>query len=163
MIGLVRTTRSSRTWRARSPTCSSNRSCAPIASASPASAWAAAITFLTACLNSAVKAAVPFYGGGIGSVMQPGERTPKAPLEYADKLAAPLLLFFGENDSVHPARRSRTHQDPSGGAEEERRDRRLSRRAARFLLRTSATPIAPTRPRTRGTRLLKFFNEHLKA
>src|SRR5215470_6878204 len=45
------------------------------------------VTFLTACQNPAVKAAVPFYGGGIGSVMQPGERTPKAPLEYADKLA----------------------------------------------------------------------------
>ncbi len=60
------------------------------------------ITFLTACLNSAVKAAAPFYGGGIGSVMQPGERTPRAPLEYADKLGAPLLLFFGENDSFIP-------------------------------------------------------------
>jgi carboxymethylenebutenolidase len=60
------------------------------------------ITFLTACLNSAVKAAVPFYGGGIGSVMQPGERTPKAPLEYADRLSAPMLLFFGENDPFIP-------------------------------------------------------------
>jgi len=60
------------------------------------------VTFLTACLNSAVKAAVPFYGGGIGSVMQPGERTPKAPLEYADKLTAPMLLFFGEKDAFIP-------------------------------------------------------------
>ena len=60
------------------------------------------ITFLTACLNSAVKAAVPFYGGGIGSVIQPGEKTPKAPLEYADRLSAPMLLFFGENDPFIP-------------------------------------------------------------
>jgi carboxymethylenebutenolidase len=60
------------------------------------------ITFLTACRNPAVKAAVPFYGGGIGSVMQPGERTPKAPLEYADGLRAPMLLFFGENDAFIP-------------------------------------------------------------
>ena len=60
------------------------------------------ITFLTACRNPAVKAAVPFYGGGIGSVMQPGERTPKAPLEYADGLTAPMLLFFGENDTFIP-------------------------------------------------------------
>src|SRR5215468_5803362 len=60
------------------------------------------VTFLTACQNPAVKAAVPFYGGGIGSVMQPGERTPKAPLEYADKLAAPMLLFFGEKDAFIP-------------------------------------------------------------
>jgi carboxymethylenebutenolidase len=60
------------------------------------------ITFLTACLNPAVKAAVPFYGGGIGSVMQPGERTPKAPLEYAERLTAPMLLLFGENDPFIP-------------------------------------------------------------
>jgi len=60
------------------------------------------VTFLTACLSRDVKAAVPFYGGGIGSVMQPGERTPKAPLEYADQLSAPLLLFFGGNDSFIP-------------------------------------------------------------
>jgi carboxymethylenebutenolidase len=60
------------------------------------------VTFLTACLNPAVKAAVPFYGGGIGSVMMASERTPKAPLEYADRLQAPLLLFFGENDPFIP-------------------------------------------------------------
>ena len=60
------------------------------------------ITFLTACRNPAVKAAVPFYGGGIGSVMQPGERTPKAPLEYAEGLKAPMLLFFGESDTFIP-------------------------------------------------------------
>ena len=60
------------------------------------------VTFLTACRNPAVKAAVPFYGGGIGSVMQPGERTPKAPLEYADGLAAPMLLFFGADDTFIP-------------------------------------------------------------
>jgi len=60
------------------------------------------VTFLTACRNAAVKAAVPFYGGGIGSVMQPSERTPKAPLEYAEGLKAPMLLFFGENDPFIP-------------------------------------------------------------
>lgn len=60
------------------------------------------VTFLTACLNPAVKAAAPFYGGGIGSVMQASERTPKAPLEYADRLEAPMLLFFGGNDPFIP-------------------------------------------------------------
>jgi len=60
------------------------------------------VTFLTACLNPAVKAAVPFYGGGIGRNMQASDRTPKAPLEYADRLNAPMLLFFGEQDSFIP-------------------------------------------------------------
>lgn len=60
------------------------------------------ITFLTACNNSAIKAAVPFYGGGIASVMQPSDRTPIAPLEYAEKLQAPMLLFFGGKDAFIP-------------------------------------------------------------
>jgi carboxymethylenebutenolidase len=49
------------------------------------------ITFLTACHNAAVKAAAPFYGGGIGSL-----------LEHVDKIEAPMLLFFGENDPFIP-------------------------------------------------------------
>ena len=60
------------------------------------------VTFLTACLNPAVKAAAPFYGGGIGSARQSGDGTPKAPLEYVEKLGAPMLLFFGENDPFIP-------------------------------------------------------------
>jgi carboxymethylenebutenolidase len=60
------------------------------------------ITFLTACHNAAIKAAVPFYGGGIASVMQPSDRTPLPPLAYADKLEAPMLLFFGEKDAFIP-------------------------------------------------------------
>ena len=60
------------------------------------------ITFFTACRTPAVAAAAPFYGGGIGSVMVPSERTPKAPLEYAEGLQAPLLLFFGGDDPFIP-------------------------------------------------------------
>jgi dienelactone hydrolase len=60
------------------------------------------VTFLTACRNPGITAAAPFYGGGIGKNMQTSERTPKAPLEYADKLQAPMLLFFGENDPFIP-------------------------------------------------------------
>jgi carboxymethylenebutenolidase len=59
------------------------------------------VTFLTACKNADVKAAVPFYGGGIGAVAA-SERTPRAPLDFADQLRCPMLLFFGENDSFIP-------------------------------------------------------------
>lgn len=55
------------------------------------------ITFLTACRNAAIKAAVPFYGGGIGSAS-----AGKAPLDYADQLSCPVLLFFGEDDPFIP-------------------------------------------------------------
>ncbi len=60
------------------------------------------ITFLTASTNPAIKAAAPFYGGGISTVMQGDEHTPKPPLAYADSLQAPMILFFGENDPFIP-------------------------------------------------------------
>ena len=120
------------------------------------------VTFLTACLNPAVKAAVPFYGGGIGSVMQPSERTPKAPLEYADKLTAPLLLFFGGDDSFIPL------------DEVERIKTRLA-----ALQKTAETVVYPGAPHgffceqrdsyraaaagDAWTRMLKFFSQHLKS
>ena len=59
------------------------------------------IAFLTACMNPAVSAGVPFYGGGIGSVTQPSALT-RPPLEFAGRLTAPLLLFFGESDAFIP-------------------------------------------------------------
>ncbi len=60
------------------------------------------VAFLTACLQPKIRAAVSLYGGGIGSVMNPSPHTPKAPLEYADKLQAPVLLLFGEDDPFIP-------------------------------------------------------------
>jgi carboxymethylenebutenolidase len=49
------------------------------------------ITFLTACRNSEVKAAAPFYGGGIGGL-----------LDQAPKITCPMLLFFGGDDPFIP-------------------------------------------------------------
>ncbi len=49
------------------------------------------ITFLTACKNSEVKAAAPFYGGGIGGL-----------LDQAPKITCPMLLFFGGDDPFIP-------------------------------------------------------------
>ena len=119
------------------------------------------VTFLTACTNAAVKAAVPFYGGGIGSVMQPNERTPKAPLERADTLSAPMLLFFGESDPFIPL------------AEVDRIKLRL-----KDLNKTAETIVYPGAPhgffcserdsyradaaKDAWDRMLKFFALHLK-
>jgi carboxymethylenebutenolidase len=57
------------------------------------------LAFLTACRFPAdIKAAVPFYGGGIGSKGRfEGQTT--IPLDEADQIKAPLLLFFGERDA----------------------------------------------------------------
>ena len=59
------------------------------------------VSFLAAC-HLPVAAAAPFYGGGIGRVMMPSERTPHAPIEDAAGIRAPLLLFYGDKDAFIP-------------------------------------------------------------
>lgn len=49
------------------------------------------ISFLTACKNADIKAAAPFYGGGIGGL-----------LDQAPKITCPMLLFFGGQDLFIP-------------------------------------------------------------
>ena len=48
------------------------------------------LTFLSSC-RLPIKAAAPFYGGGIGGL-----------LDRADKIACPMLLFFGDQDPFIP-------------------------------------------------------------
>ncbi len=57
------------------------------------------IAFLSACRNPNVKATVPFYGGGMVSARQPGQ---KPPIEYVEGLRAPVLAFFGGKDAFIP-------------------------------------------------------------
>lgn len=55
------------------------------------------IAFLAAAHHAAeIKAAVPFYGGGIAA------DTPTAPINVADRITAPVLAFFGEQDPLIP-------------------------------------------------------------
>jgi len=49
------------------------------------------ISFLTACKNSDIKAAAPFYGGMIAGL-----------LDQAPKITCPMLLFFGDQDAFIP-------------------------------------------------------------
>jgi len=119
------------------------------------------VSFLTACLNPAVKAAVPFYGGGIGN-NAPSDRTPKAPLDYAEQLRAPVLLFFGDQDAFIPL------------DEVEKIKRRLAelKKQAEVVVYRGADHgfFCNERPsyhaesaKDAWTRLLTFFAAHLKA
>jgi carboxymethylenebutenolidase len=49
------------------------------------------ISFLSACKNADLKAAAPFYGGGIGGL-----------LDQAAKITCPMLLFYGDQDPFIP-------------------------------------------------------------
>ena len=49
------------------------------------------ISFLSACNLSTIKAAAPFYGGGIGGL-----------LDQAGGIKCPMLLFFGDQDPFIP-------------------------------------------------------------
>ena len=64
------------------------------------------IAFLAACkLSEEIKAAVPFYGGGIAA------DSPTAPLNFAADLRAPVLCFFGEKDPYIPLAQVRDIDD----------------------------------------------------
>ncbi len=109
------------------------------------------VTFLTACTNAAVNAAVPFYGGGISAL-----------LDRAEHLRAPMLLFFGENDPFIPL------------DQVEATKQRLAE-----LKKTAETVVYPGAPhgffcterdsyrpdaaKDAWERMLKFFGQHLKA
>jgi carboxymethylenebutenolidase len=59
------------------------------------------VTFLAAC-HLPIKAAVPFYGGGIGRTMMPSERTPHPPIDDAAGISGAMLVFYGDKDAFIP-------------------------------------------------------------
>jgi carboxymethylenebutenolidase len=116
------------------------------------------VSFLTACLNPTVKAAVPFYGGGIGGAMPPA----KAPLDYADKLTAPVMLFFGEKDAFIPL--DEVERIKTRLAELKKNAEVIVYPGADhgFFCNERASYHAESAKDAWG-RLLKFFEKHLKA
>jgi carboxymethylenebutenolidase len=60
------------------------------------------LTFLAAC-RLPLKAAAPFYGGGIGRNMMPSERRPHPPIDEAAGITAAMLVFYGDQDGFIPA------------------------------------------------------------
>lgn len=59
------------------------------------------ITFLAAC-HLPIAAAAPFYGGGIGRVMMPSERTPHPPIDDAAGITGAMLALYGSKDAFIP-------------------------------------------------------------
>jgi dienelactone hydrolase len=59
------------------------------------------ITFLTACRSRNIRAAAPFYGGGIASG-EKSAQSPHVPIELASQLTCPVLAFFGSDDAFIP-------------------------------------------------------------
>jgi carboxymethylenebutenolidase len=119
------------------------------------------ITFLTACCNPDVKAAAPFYGGGIGSV-QPSERTPKAPLDYAEQLGCPLLLFFGQNDPFIPLEEVEKIKQHLAQLQKNA-ETLVYPGAPHGFFCNERESYRPDAAKDAWERLLKFFDRHLKS
>jgi carboxymethylenebutenolidase len=109
------------------------------------------ITFLSACRLSGIAAAAPFYGGGIGGL-----------LDLADRIGGPLLLFFGDQDPFIP------------NEEVERVKSRLAalKKQAEVVVYPGAPhgffcnerdSYRPDAAKDAWQRLLTFFGKHLKA
>ena len=124
-------------------------SSAPIASASPASAWAGASASWPPATTPTIKAAAPFYGGGIGGLLD------QAPT------ASPARCCSSSATRIRSSRTTRSTKikRDAGRAEEDGRGRRLPRRAARLLLQRARLVSAPMPRRTPGRRLKTFSRQ----
>ena len=109
------------------------------------------ISFLTACENRDVRAAAPFYGGGIGGL-----------LERAPKIQCPLLLFFGDQDPFIPneeVERIRTKLQELGKTAEVK----LYAGAQHGFFCDERSSYHPEAARDAWQKLTEFFARHLKA
>ena len=97
------------------------------------------VSYLAACaLPDKIRAAVPFYGGGI-------------PIDRTATLKAPVLAFFGEDDPFIPLDQVKALEAEADAAREVARGRTSTRRRRTASSATSATPIGRTPPRTPGS------------
>jgi carboxymethylenebutenolidase len=109
------------------------------------------ISFLAACRNSGLKAAVPFYGGGIGAL-----------LPIASQLSCPTLLFFGDQDPFIPAdevEEIRTTLSKLGKAAEIQ----VYPGAPHGFFCDERDSYRPAAAQDAWDRLMQFFAEHLKS
>lgn len=107
------------------------------------------ISFLSACNVPAITAAAPFYGGGIGAL-----------LDQADKISCPLLLFFGDQDAFIPndevAKITQTLADLKKNAEV-----KVYAGAPHGFFCDERDSYRPDAARDAWERLGTFFNKHL--
>jgi len=109
------------------------------------------ITFLTACHNSAVKAAAPFYGGGIGGI-----------LGDAGKIGCPMLLFYGDRDAFIP--NEEVEKVKSTLAQlGKRAEVKVYGGAPHGFFCNERDSYRPADAKDAWGRLLSFFTQHLKS
>ena len=108
------------------------------------------IAFLAACRNTGLKAAAPFYGGGIGGL-----------LSHADTLSCPTLLFFGDQDPFIPneeVERIRSTLHTLGKPAEVK----VYAGAPHGFFCNERDAYRPDAAKDAWERLLEFFGVHLK-
>ncbi|HZO81864.1 MAG TPA: dienelactone hydrolase family protein [Candidatus Binataceae bacterium] len=115
------------------------------------------VAFLTACRNSEVKAAVPFYGGGMG---RPGPGGDKSPLDYVAGLRAPVLAFFGGKDAFIPLAEVDKFRDALKAAGKPA-DVVLYNDADHGFMCDERPSYHPAHSKEAWSRMVAFFKQHL--
>ncbi len=115
------------------------------------------VAFLTACRNPDVKAAVPYYGGGMG---RPGPGGDKSPLDYVAGLHAPVLAFFGGKDPFIPLAEVDKFRDALKAANKPA-DVVLYNDADHGFMCDERPSHHPAHAKEAWTRTIAFFRQHL--
>ena len=117
------------------------------------------VSFLTACRSRAIAAAVPFYGGGIGSG-EPSPRQPAVPIDLASQLRCPVLAFFGGDDPfIPPAEIERVRQ--ALGTLGPQHEVVVYDGAPHGFFCNERTSYRPAAAKDAWERTLRFFHAHL--
>lgn len=113
------------------------------------------VAFLAACHYPEIRAAVPFYGGGIAA------DSPKAPINQAEKIACPLLLFFGETDPLIPLEQVKRIEETLGRLGK-RFELKVYPGAGHGFFCDERGAYHPEAARDAWTRAVAFLEAHLK-
>ena len=119
------------------------------------------LAFLTACVHASdIAAAVPFYGGSIGSAGRFSGQT-LVPLDLAEKIRCPLIVNYGEKDAFIPMEEVRA-VDTRLKALGKQAEVKVYPGADHGYMCTDRASHHPEAAKDSWEKMIAFFGQHLK-